>query len=324
MEHFGFIGYAAMPLDRPDPPPLPATGGTAVDKALLLLMLVGEHADRGAVRLVDLVELSGLRKPTVHRLLGRLKAFGLVEQHPGTGRYGLGGTVPHLARRFLSQGSLLERFARHAAELRKIGGPKVLTAVPDGTGGVTVFRIGERGVEPVARVWRYPFRRTALGHVLMAFGVPFDDAADDRTGNARPLLPLESIRRRGYVIDDQTNEPGIRELAVVVRGIRRRGGGCPGAARDPDADHADQPGPLAGADPRMRHRRQPGTGIRVDGQRRAAVRWNRFRVARPAAGVPRRRAALQFPLRRTKIDSAHPLTRRGHKNRSLALTGREC
>ncbi|WP_230531509.1 IclR family transcriptional regulator [Microvirga roseola] len=64
-------------------------GSQSVDRALRLLSLVGREAERGA-QLSDIVEESGLNKPTARRLLLALMRAGLVEQEPVTRRYYLG------------------------------------------------------------------------------------------------------------------------------------------------------------------------------------------------------------------------------------------
>ena len=64
-------------------------GSQSVDRALRLLALVGREAERGA-QLSDIVEESGLNKPTARRLLLALMRAGLVEQEMRTRRYFLG------------------------------------------------------------------------------------------------------------------------------------------------------------------------------------------------------------------------------------------
>jgi DNA-binding IclR family transcriptional regulator len=65
------------------------SGSQSVDRALRLLTLVGRGAERGAP-LSDIVDESGLNKPTARRLLLALMRAGLVEQDTRTRRYYLG------------------------------------------------------------------------------------------------------------------------------------------------------------------------------------------------------------------------------------------
>jgi DNA-binding IclR family transcriptional regulator len=67
-----------------------AQGGTqSLDRALALLRLVASRCGRG-IRLVDLVEASGLAKPTAHRMLQALERNGLVLLDAAERRYHLG------------------------------------------------------------------------------------------------------------------------------------------------------------------------------------------------------------------------------------------
>jgi DNA-binding IclR family transcriptional regulator len=65
------------------------SGSQSVDRALRLLALVGREAEHGT-QLSDIVEESGLNKPTARRLLLALMRAGLVEQEARTRRYYLG------------------------------------------------------------------------------------------------------------------------------------------------------------------------------------------------------------------------------------------
>jgi DNA-binding IclR family transcriptional regulator len=64
-------------------------GTQSLDRAIALLRIVAGYSGRG-VRLVDVVERSGLSKPTVHRLLQALERQGLVTQDAADRHYHLG------------------------------------------------------------------------------------------------------------------------------------------------------------------------------------------------------------------------------------------
>ncbi|KRE24159.1 transcriptional regulator [Bosea sp. Root483D1] len=75
---------------QPDSVPTPdLSGSQSVDRALRLLALVGRESASG-LPLSELVEDSGLNKPTVRRLLLALMRAGLVEQEERSRRYHLG------------------------------------------------------------------------------------------------------------------------------------------------------------------------------------------------------------------------------------------
>ena len=78
-----------MPPPKPSVRAAPVEGTQAVDRATFLLHQVSAKRDAGA-SLTDLVAESGLKQPTVHRLLTALSRAGLLEQDPSNKRYYLG------------------------------------------------------------------------------------------------------------------------------------------------------------------------------------------------------------------------------------------
>lgn len=76
------------------------SGAQSLERALLLLKLVSDR-NRDGIRLTELVTLSGLQKPTVHRMLQQLVASGLITQsvdkryHLGQFSYELGLAASH-------------------------------------------------------------------------------------------------------------------------------------------------------------------------------------------------------------------------------------
>lgn len=92
-------------------------GTQTLARGVELLKLVAAHHPSG-IRLTDLAELSGLERPTVHRLLGSLVREGLVTQYEVGKRYALGQYCQQLAKAAGNEapiqetyGPLLERIA---------------------------------------------------------------------------------------------------------------------------------------------------------------------------------------------------------------------
>lgn len=83
------------------------SGSQSVDRALRLLALVGRETERGA-QLSEIVEESGINKPTARRLLLALMRAGLVEQEVRTRRYHLGEEAYVLGTLASRRHSLLE------------------------------------------------------------------------------------------------------------------------------------------------------------------------------------------------------------------------
>lgn len=199
-------------------------GGNAIDKVLVVLQSLAEHE-----RIADISAATGLPKSTVHRILQSLveHRFAL---NAGDGRYIGGPRILTLA------GGLMGRFdpAQHAdgtlRRLREDTGYTVhfgLLAEDD-----VVYAAKLEGAKP----YRMPSRvgmsvrlhTTAIGKAILA--TMTEEAVrltmartgmEARTPNTITdvdalLEHLAMVRKRGYAVDDEENEPGIRCVGAAV------------------------------------------------------------------------------------------------------------
>src|ERR1700752_1747224 len=74
----------------------PRPGAQAIRRALAVLRILAAGRETG-LPLNDVVQATGLTRPTVHRIVHVLIEEGIVERHEKTGRYAIGGQVPELA-----------------------------------------------------------------------------------------------------------------------------------------------------------------------------------------------------------------------------------
>jgi len=122
------------------------SGSQSVDRALRLLALVGREAERGA-QLSDIVEESGLNKPTARRLLLALMRAGLVEQEARTRRYYLGEEAYVLGTLASRRHGLLELSMESLRSLSDITMDTSFLSVRRGNYAVCLHR--EEGTYPV-------------------------------------------------------------------------------------------------------------------------------------------------------------------------------
>ncbi|MGW1988601.1 IclR family transcriptional regulator [Embleya sp. NPDC001921] len=205
-----------------------ASGGVqSLERAFDLLELLADAG--GVLTLSELAARSGLPMPTIHRLVRTLVSLGYLRQDASR-RYTLG---PRLIRLGETAGRLLGSWARpYLAELMETTGETANLAVLEA--GEVVY-VGQVPSRHSMRMFTEVGRRvqphcTAVGKVLLA-QLPEADAA--RVLGGRPLashtehtvtdpaallaqFPL--IRARGYAVDDQEQELGVRCVAVVVPG----------------------------------------------------------------------------------------------------------
>jgi DNA-binding IclR family transcriptional regulator len=185
------------------------SGVQVLDRAVLVVDTV---ARSGPAALADLVEATGLARPTAHRLAVALEAHGLLARD-ADGRFVLGGRLAGwgaLANRRLADAArpvlagLAERTGESAQLYVREGDRRVCVAVHERP-------IGLRDTVPLGAVM--PLTRGSGGKVLLAWaedGARFDvDAA-----------ALAAIRRRGWAESVGEREPGVASVSAPVRGPR--------------------------------------------------------------------------------------------------------
>ncbi len=207
------------------PPGARAPGVQSVERALALLELLARAGGRAG--LSELAERSGLPLGTVHRLLATLAAAGYVRQD-GDRRYALGTALMPLgdaatrllggwAQPFLVR---LVEASGETANLAVLDDDRVLyLAQAPGRHRMRMFTEVGRRVTP---------HTTAVGKVLMAWQ---DEAQvrrvlsrlgmSARTARSITTVPafldeLQEVRERGWAVDDEEEEEGVRCLAVPI------------------------------------------------------------------------------------------------------------
>ncbi|MCC8246693.1 IclR family transcriptional regulator [Saccharothrix luteola] len=218
------------------PPNQPRSGAQAVERALGVLRCV--EADDGGVGITELSQRTGLTVSTTHRLARTLTEAGLLVQDPRSERYQLGPSLVVLgekaARRLGYQQALplLEELAAATGESINLGiraGDEVRVVLD------VVSRQPLRfNQESGSRV---PMHVSAMGKCLLAFGGDIDKQieslgdlvrATHRTITDRDQLraELDLVRERGWALNDEERDPGVRAIAAPVP---RPGGGVLGA-----------------------------------------------------------------------------------------------
>ncbi len=200
---------------------------TAVDKALILLDLVGQLSQAGKVRIVDLVKSSGFQRPTVHRLMATLKSHGLVTQDEHG--FLLGGKVLSLAAQAYGNMDIRRLAKPLMVEFSDITGLTIHLAILDGCEVVYIDKIESR--HPIVLAsgigWRGRPHCTALGKAMMAYAdentqaqclvLDFEAKTDFTLASPEQLQEAwVQVRESGYAIDDRENEVEIRCVAAPI------------------------------------------------------------------------------------------------------------
>ncbi|WP_366657184.1 IclR family transcriptional regulator [Fodinicurvata sp. EGI_FJ10296] len=205
---------------------------TAIDKALMLLTLVGENGRR-PLRLTDIVELSGFSKPTVHRLLNALRHHGLVILDESTHKYELGSKVLVLGAQYRSGLNMESKALPLLRELVRQAAATVHMGIRDGIHAVYIEKVeSDQSIRLASGVGqRASLHSSSIGKVLLAhsgddvFTALVDHGLAARTANTivdpeRLRREIADVRQQGFAVDDQENEIGIRCVAAPIRDHR--------------------------------------------------------------------------------------------------------
>ncbi len=201
-----------------------------VERAFALLELLAQSDE--AVGVCDLALAAQLPQATVHRLLNTLVKLGYVSQQEDTRRYQLG------LRTLSLHGSALKHMHIGVQAMPVM---KALMTRVEATVHLAVLNEGEvlyvdriEGLHTPPNLYthigkRVPAHCTALGKAMLAH-LPTESVAEIvalrgmRRMTARTLDSLEALtrelactRQRGYAVDDEEIEDGVRCLAAPIR-----------------------------------------------------------------------------------------------------------
>jgi IclR family transcriptional regulator, acetate operon repressor len=199
----------------------------AIEKTLAMLEAVA--AAEGGSSLAELSARVGVPKPTAHRIL-QILTEGRYVVPDGKGSYQPGPALVALAGNIF--GSL--QFARPARaavlSLREKTGHTVHLAIRNGDRAIYVDKAeADRPFQMVSRVgMSIPLHCTAIGKAILSAlpeaetrGLLSSAGLERRTPHtltsvAEVLADIESVRRRGYAIDNEENEAGVRCVGAAI------------------------------------------------------------------------------------------------------------
>lgn len=206
------------------------TTSQTVLRALTLLEAVAE----GTGSLEVLSAAAGFSRSTTHRLLSTLTRAGYLRHEPRAG-YLLGPRLIELG--FKAHGQLhLPSLARpHLTWLAQLSQETVHLGVLDGTDVVYLDKVeGTRGLQMASHIGGHaPAQATALGKAILsalpekewlAHFIPnLQRTPKTITDPQRFQQEIACVAARGYALDLEENEPGIRCIAAPIRDGSGRG-----------------------------------------------------------------------------------------------------
>ena len=200
-----------------------------IDRALSILdMLSAQGPDLALGEISDKLEL---HKSTVHRLIMVLERHKLIERNPVSGRYRLGLKLFELGTQALAQLNLRDRARPFLERLVLETSETVHLCVLDDSEVVYLDKVEpERSVRMATSVGRRnPAHCTAVGKAMMAY-LPLAQVesivrkqgmkavtSNTITNFLELKKELAAIRERGYSVDNEEIEEGVRCVGCVVR-----------------------------------------------------------------------------------------------------------
>ncbi len=201
----------------------------SVLKALDILEAFGQ--DEHLLGVTELSKRLGLAKSTTFNLLATLKSRGYVEEDPATSRYSLGVKLLELSKAVRANVEIRDRASALLRELAQLSREAVYLTVLHDDHSIYIYSIEAPGriLARSAVGGRAPLHCTAVGKAKMAFlreedcdrvirrvGLP-RFTPNTITDPAALKAELALIRRRGYAVDNEEHEVGIRCVAAPIR-----------------------------------------------------------------------------------------------------------
>lgn len=188
-------------------------------------------ADHGAAGLMEVSETLQLNKSTAHRILTSLQYLGYVRQRSRDGKYELTLKLVEMSEKIMARLDVLEIVRPHLRKLMEKTGETVHFVKREGTDAVYIDKVTStrNSIQMVSRIGsRIPLYCSGVGKALAAtFSQEEIEDLWNRseitsrtphtiTDYQKFLYVLAEVRRRGYALDNEENEAGVRCVAAAL------------------------------------------------------------------------------------------------------------
>lgn len=200
----------------------------SIDRAFSLLELL--CASREGLAIHELSGKTGLHKSTVHRLLAALSARGYVRKDEG-GRYRMTTRICELSAQIVESLDVLQVARAPMEALSHSTGETVHLVMREGDEIVYIHKVESdaSSMRMFSRIgMRRPMYCTAMGKAILA-ELPEEeveriwDTSDIQAYTEHTIISLDRlrdaldrVRQRGYAVDNQENELGVRCIAATI------------------------------------------------------------------------------------------------------------
>lgn len=209
----------------------PSSMVQTIERVMLILDVLSKNSK--GISLGDLAAAVSLPKGSVHRLLSSLSYFDVVRQASETRKYSLGFKLVELANILLEQIDIRKEAEPFLLDLSFKTRETVYLVILDRTEVVYIDRIEQNdpnlGLKAMSKVGqRNAANSCSVGKVLLAYlpekileetlkQMSFIAKTENTITDPMQLREhLRSVRDRGYAIDDEESEKGIRCVAAPI------------------------------------------------------------------------------------------------------------
>jgi IclR family acetate operon transcriptional repressor len=204
----------------------PEAGVQSLDRAFLLLELV---AAGNGLSLTEVAEAASLPPSTCYRILATLQRHGMVEFETGPQLWHVGVECFRIGSAFLRRRKIAERGRDNMQALVDRCGETANLAISDEDSVVFVSQVETH--EPIRAFFRpgtrSPIHASGIGKAILAQWRPERVARlvaqglarftpNTLTDGAALAAELEQTRARGWALDDEERNPGMRCVAAAI------------------------------------------------------------------------------------------------------------
>lgn len=201
----------------------------SVERSLRILDLFDEYDKE--LKLTEITERMNLHKSTVHSLLKTLQKHHYIEQNSENGKYYLGMKLFERGHYVIQNLDLRALAREQLIKLSKETGRTVHLVIQDGKEGIYIDKVeGTNAIIRYSRIGRrVPIHSSGVGKALVAFKDPVElekvlenyeyvkQTKNTITDKEAFLAEMEAVRKQGYAIDNEENEPGVYCVALPIR-----------------------------------------------------------------------------------------------------------
>jgi len=191
---------------------------------------------RKHLSVTEIMELTGLPRTTIHRIVASLREIGMIDQDNRRGDYRLGLKMFYYGSAVLANLDLNRHAHPHVLKLHQMTGEIVHLHMFDGSQMVCIEReeMGEARTTTLTTIEAAPIHTTSVGKAFLAFQeeslidrIIAEEGLEQRTPNTLSTVEslkadLARIAERGYSRDDEENEIGVRCVGAPIHDSRGR------------------------------------------------------------------------------------------------------